>query len=270
MSSKQKKQKKHKKDKDEWVEKPYQPESDPSSMHQPTEERFDWMATGDLFKTKEREKTARELEKEEKLKVSEQLVKERTIVPSDSKSILTFGDKGSNWRMMKLKRAYEISKEEGRTIEEVALERYGTIQDFNVALKEREYLDSKSGNRLTNSHRLPSKGFLNPEKPIIPKILPKPTFKVEETNQKLPKTITQSIDGEKILNRDELNKLKSQLMKSLIQSSPNLKELQNKYTLELARYEASQVEVIILKDPKQSNPDKNLKVNINQKVSIII
>jgi hypothetical protein len=44
--------------------------------------------------------------------------------PKEKKSIV-FGDSGSNWRMMKLKRVYEISEREARKVEDVALERYG-------------------------------------------------------------------------------------------------------------------------------------------------
>src|SRR5690606_22416278 len=34
----------------------------------------------------------------------------------------SFGDSGSKWRMMKLRRVYEAAKEQGKTVEEVAIE----------------------------------------------------------------------------------------------------------------------------------------------------
>jgi len=37
----------------------------------------------------------------------------------------TIGDAGSKWRMMKLRRVYEMAEEEGKPVEEIALMRYG-------------------------------------------------------------------------------------------------------------------------------------------------
>jgi len=48
----------------------------------------------------------------------------------------TFGDSGSNWRMMKLKRCYEAAKESGVDLEAVALERYGDLRLLDDAREE--------------------------------------------------------------------------------------------------------------------------------------
>ncbi len=45
--------------------------------------------------------------------------------------------------MMKLKRVLETAEQEGRKVEEVALERYATLGDFEEALAERRFLDGK-------------------------------------------------------------------------------------------------------------------------------
>ncbi|KAJ3020797.1 hypothetical protein HKX48_000178 [Thoreauomyces humboldtii] len=55
-----------------------------------------------------------------------------------------YGDGGSNWRMMKLKRAYEAAEEEDRDIEEIAEERYGSMSDFEDAKAERAHLDNRA------------------------------------------------------------------------------------------------------------------------------
>ncbi|GJN94250.1 hypothetical protein Rhopal_007324-T1 [Rhodotorula paludigena] len=57
------------------------------------------------------------------------------------------GSTGSAWRMTKLKRTYEAAEEEGRPVEEVALERYGSLADFEEAKEERRVLDERSGRR---------------------------------------------------------------------------------------------------------------------------
>ena len=52
-----------------------------------------------------------------------------------------YGAPGHQWRMIKLRRVYETAEEERRPVEEVALERYATMQDFNEARAERLFLD---------------------------------------------------------------------------------------------------------------------------------
>ena len=42
----------------------------------------------------------------------------------------TIGDAGSKWRMMKLRRVYEMAEEEGKPVEEIALMRYGVRIKF--------------------------------------------------------------------------------------------------------------------------------------------
>ncbi|BGP20718.1 Pre-mRNA-splicing factor cwf19 [Rhodosporidiobolus nylandii] len=57
------------------------------------------------------------------------------------------GSSGSAWRMTKLRRTYEAAEEEGRPIEEVALERYGTLEAFEEAREERRVLDERGARR---------------------------------------------------------------------------------------------------------------------------
>ena len=57
------------------------------------------------------------------------------------------GSSGSNWRMMKLKRAYEAAEYENRSFDEVGPERFGSIELFEAAKEERAYLDNQSNGR---------------------------------------------------------------------------------------------------------------------------
>ena len=68
--------------------------------------------------------------------------------PPPPKSI-TPGGPGSSWRMMRLRRVYETAEEENKPVEEVALERFGTIQAFEEAKEERRILDEREGRRST-------------------------------------------------------------------------------------------------------------------------
>ncbi|KAG8908410.1 hypothetical protein FRB99_006615 [Tulasnella sp. 403] len=64
---------------------------------------------------------------------------------------VTPGGPGSQWRMQKLKRTYETAEEEGRPLEEVVLERYGTLEAFEEAREERRYLDERAERRANRS-----------------------------------------------------------------------------------------------------------------------
>lgn len=89
----------------------------------------------------------------EKLKISSrelntQLVQGKTVDEYDSPAATDtrpqLGAPGHQWRMMKLKRTLEAAEQEGRRIEEVALERYASLEDFEHAKAERRFLDGKS------------------------------------------------------------------------------------------------------------------------------
>ena len=46
---------------------------------------------------------------------------------------MTPGGPGSQWRMMKLRRVYETAEEEGKPVEEIAMDRFGSLEAFEEA-----------------------------------------------------------------------------------------------------------------------------------------
>jgi hypothetical protein len=112
----------------------------------------------DIFNSSaERGLKQKELQRQELEKKKEAIRTEREIVEVKVARKYEFGDKGSNWRMMKLKRVYESAKEEGLTVEDVARERYATQADWLEALEERKWLDEQRNknnrNRDSNNDR---------------------------------------------------------------------------------------------------------------------
>lgn len=79
----------------------------------------------------------------------------KTVIP---------GGPGSQWRMMKLKRVYETATDEGKPVEEVALERYGSLGAFEEAKEERRVLDDREQRRGGSSGRGRITGSIDPEK----------------------------------------------------------------------------------------------------------
>ena len=61
---------------------------------------------------------------------------------------ITPGGAGSQWRMMRLRRVYETAQEENRPVEEVAVERFGSLEAFDEAREERRILDEREGKRV--------------------------------------------------------------------------------------------------------------------------
>jgi len=53
---------------------------------------------------------------------------------------------------MKLRRVYETAEEEGKSVEEVALERYGSREAFEEALEERRILDERADKARPQQH----------------------------------------------------------------------------------------------------------------------
>lgn len=78
--------------------------------------------------------------------------------PHSAPKAATPGGPGSNWRMMKLRRVYETANEEGKPVEEVALERYGSLEAFEEAEEERRILDEREGKRSAKGQANGQKG----------------------------------------------------------------------------------------------------------------
>lgn len=144
----------------------------------------------------------------------------------------TFGDSGSQWRMTKLKGVYRIAEQENRSVEEVALEKYGDLRDFDDAREEeievdrrktygREYVGKeKPSGELWEERKLkagihrPPREFQHPEDDLPQgKIVPDP----RPTANTVP------------LNQTELNKLKAQMLKAKMKGAANAAELEAQY-----------------------------------------
>lgn len=59
----------------------------------------------------------------------------------------TPGGPGSQWRMMRLRRVYETAEEEGLPLEQVGMDRFGSLDAFEEAKEERRILDEREGRR---------------------------------------------------------------------------------------------------------------------------
>lgn len=81
------------------------------------------------LKSSARGKSKKELERDEHEKEKQERREAREVVPIENIAGLGYeiGDKGANWRMVKLKRVFDAANAEARDVQEIALERYGVI-----------------------------------------------------------------------------------------------------------------------------------------------
>ncbi|KAJ1344532.1 hypothetical protein BSLG_000056 [Batrachochytrium salamandrivorans] len=184
---------------------------------------------------------------------------------SDDKRAYSFGDRGANWRMMKLKRVFDLSKEEGLSVESVALERYGvrsqdilynitailTVVYFCIGVKPRDSLGSYQPSIRSAS------GFQRPDSSttLRTSLNSQPLERSEDKKRDpvsmrrtaIPLALapvltddisTSAADGEAILTNDQLNKLNAKIIKAKLMRLPTLKALEEEYRCAKERSDA--------------------------------
>ena len=172
--------------------------------------------------------------------------------PAQHEVSYTFGDAGSQWRMTRLKAVYRQAKESGRSLDDVAAERYGDLRSFDDAREEEIELDRRKtyGKEYVGKER-PS-GELFQERKIANGTLRDPTNRDRgEMEEEGPH---EEIMDEKnppaktvILDQSSLNKLQIKLMKAKARGDAKVSELEAEYnTAMAAAANRKEPEVVVL------------------------
>lgn len=184
-----------------------------------------------------------------KMELNTQLGKSLDEYKSDDTPTYTFGDSGSSWRMMKLKRVYEAAEETGKSVEEVALERFGDLKSFDDAREEIQELDRRQmyGTDRPDSKDRPTGHLyaarirgLEERKRLQMAREPSPP-----QGQRLP-------DGPhttttKVLNQTTLNRMQAILLKAQLRGDPKFAEMEKEYNAALAQFaNQKEPEVVVL------------------------
>ncbi|KAL5116542.1 Pre-mRNA-splicing factor cwf19 [Pleosporales sp. CAS-2024a] len=155
--------------------------------------------------------------------------------PAQREVNYTFGDMGAQWRMTKLKAIYRAAEESNRTVEDVAMDKYGDLRDFDEAREEEIELDRRNMYGKDYVGKEKPSGELYQERRLKPGVHPSSRQHQEdhvprdETAQH-HRTVTNTV----ALSQTELNKLKAQMMKAKLKKSPNAAELEAEYNAALA------------------------------------
>jgi hypothetical protein len=146
-----------------------------------------------------------------------------------------FGDSGAQWRMTKLKGIYRTAEESGRSVEEIAMEKYGDLRDFDEAREEEVELDRR---------KMYGKNYVGKEKPsgelFEERRLDAGVHRASREHHEDadlpqgeivfdPQPPTNTVQ----LSQTELNRLKAQMMKAKMKKAPEAARLEAEYSAAL-------------------------------------
>ncbi|KAI0553430.1 hypothetical protein F4679DRAFT_531275 [Xylaria curta] len=169
-------------------------------------------------------------------------------LPATHEVNYTFGDSGSLSRMTKLNGIYSMAEKTGRTVEEVAMDRYGNLRDFDDAREEKVELDRR---------KVYGEGYIGKEKPSGElfqdrklaagvhekrRVSPQPTELDQGTI--IPDDASSHQPAQ--LDQTTLNRLKAQMMKAKLRKAPNAAELEAQYNQAAAAFTAKGPEAVVL------------------------
>ena len=161
-----------------------------------------------------------------------------------------FGDAGAQWRMSKLNRVYKTAEETGKSVDDIAEERFGDLKAFDEAREEQIELErretygegyvgkDKPSGELFEERKL-EMGLRNEGSKSEHDRLDVPDFP-RDVSAKKPAAMTVPLD------QTALNRLKAQMMKAKIRRLPNAAELETEYNAAAAFANSKQPDVIVL------------------------
>lgn len=148
----------------------------------------------------------------------------------------TFGDAGSSWRMSKLKAVYKAAEETGRSVDDIALERLGSLEDFDASREEMEDLDRR---------KLYGEGYQGKDQPTgelhRARVATQSSIQDTEPAQGtvIPELTTSTNAQTSIKDQTALNRLRAQMMKAKLRRAPNAAELEQEYSLAAAAFSSA-------------------------------
>ncbi|KAK4457870.1 CwfJ C-terminus 1-domain-containing protein-like protein [Cladorrhinum samala] len=152
----------------------------------------------------------------------------------------TFGDEGSQWRLTKLKAVYTISEQTGRSVDDVAVERFGSLAAFDDAREEKIEMDRR---------KVYGEGYIGKEKPTGELFAERQAkMRPESAPARSPspspeqgKVIEDTIQPAAPMDQSVLNRMRAQLMKAKLRKAPEVAKLEEEYNAAMAAFTAGTV-----------------------------
>jgi hypothetical protein len=156
--------------------------------------------------------------------------------------------------MTKLKTVYDAAKESGRSVDEVALERYGGYREFDDAREEEMELDRRKMYGDGYVGKIKPSGELYEERKLARGIHEPRSRRTSSTiTKELPPQGTEMAEsggsGAKtgVLDQTALNKLRAQMMKAKMKKDPKAAQMEEEYNAAVAAAaNRTEPEVVVL------------------------
>lgn len=154
----------------------------------------------------------------------------------------TFGDEGSKWRMIRLKRVYQAGNEDGKCLESIAIERYGDLKTFDEAREEEMELERRNTygkDRRDMKDKPTGELYQERQRNVAAENKERrdkeekgggdfhPTRAIENSPAPMPV---------KLLDQTALNRLKAAYLRAQIKNDPKAAELEKEYTEAFAAF----------------------------------
>lgn len=156
------------------------------------------------------------------------------VAPSDGERKVSyrFGDAGSSWRMTRLRGVFAAADETGRPAEDIALERYGSLEEFDDAREEKEELERR---------KIYGGGYDSKEKPSgeLHRERLREIRKGQPARHTVPEEIEQGAvvqEAAPAVDQTTLNRLRAQMMKAKLRRAPNAAQLEEEYNRAAAAF----------------------------------
>lgn len=156
-------------------------------------------------------------------------------VPAQQDVGYNFGDEGSQWRMTKLKAVFSTAERTSRPVEEVALEKYGNLREFDDAREERIELDRRQTYGDGYVGKTKPNGDLFEERKTVSGGASREHGKSQQSRATVEPDQDATIpDGTldkpaRRLDSTALNKLRAQMMKAKLRRAPEAQKLEAEY-----------------------------------------
>ncbi|KAF1982891.1 hypothetical protein K402DRAFT_407233 [Aulographum hederae CBS 113979] len=157
--------------------------------------------------------------------------------PAQNEVDYEIGDSGSSWRMTKLKGVYRMAKEAGKSVEDVALERYGNLRDFDDAREEEAELDRRDMYGEGYVGKAKPNGEFFQERKLNMGVHRETRVEDQADEKDLPQgKVVQDTRSAGSVPADQnmLNKLKAAMMKAKLRKNPSAAQLEADYNAAVA------------------------------------
>ncbi|KAK0721637.1 CwfJ C-terminus 1-domain-containing protein-like protein [Lasiosphaeria miniovina] len=142
-----------------------------------------------------------------------------------------FGDEGSQWRMTKLKAVYTAAEQTNRPVDVVAIERFGSLEEFDEAREEKIEVDRR---------RVYGEGYVGKEKPagdLYEERIANVRLQEHKENSRRHDSpppqqgivVEDMVRPAAPLDQSALNRMRAQLMKAKLRNAPDIAKLEKEY-----------------------------------------